>query len=787
MKSTQLTRYITLSLLAAATMLAACTKTPAPDPESPQTADPRQEILATMKQATNFMRENAATNGGYVWSYSADLSKRWGEMEAFPSMIWIQPPGTATVGHLYLDAYHATGDEYYYDAAAEVGLSLIAAQHPAGGWNYLYDFAGEESTQRWYDTIGKNGWRLEEFHHYYGNATFDDAGTAEASQLMLRLALEKNDERFAEALEKAISFIVDSQYENGGWPQRYPFVDDAPALHGRPDYTRYVTFNDDVAGENIKFLLMVWQTMGDQRALDTIKKAMQIFPATQQPEPQAGWGLQHTLDDLQPVGARSYEPDALVTSTTARNIELMLDFYEWTGDEKFLERIPEAFAWLESVRLSPDEIQMPGREYPTFIEIGTNRALINHRRGSNVVNGEYYQDYNTENPIVHYSQWRAIDLDGLRARYAALHTADPEKLTENSPLRRRDEFTLPRFFTTQRIEVSDLNATGSGPVSTPTPAQVAGIVDSLNDEGYWPTPLRAIANPYIGDGDETIAAGDYSQTRVGDASDTSPHIAEEPVMGISISSFIENMSLLIQAVAAPSEPVTWQLDNLEQIGGHLVTIEGDPKVIDTPGGRAIEFDGVDDAIFLDVHPLQSMAAFTAEVIFNPYENGAQEQRFFHMQENDTESRVMFETRLVERDRWFLDTFIKSGEQQVTLYAEEHVHDVGTWQHAAIVADGDTMRHYVNGQLELSDSLSFTPQKSGRTSLGVRINKVHWFKGAIRTVRFTPRVLEPAEFLKLADRNPDKPDVNAMQNAQKNDDAVTALRLAQDALYSSNQA
>ncbi len=121
-------------------------------------------------------------------------------MEAYPSMIWIQPPGTATVGHLFLDVYHATGDEYYYEAAREVALSLIAAQHPSGGWNYLHDFAGEESIRRWYDTIGKNGWRLEEFHHYYGNATFDDAGTAEASQFLLRMYLEKRDERIRRAI-----------------------------------------------------------------------------------------------------------------------------------------------------------------------------------------------------------------------------------------------------------------------------------------------------------------------------------------------------------------------------------------------------------------------------------------------------------------------------------------------------------------------------------------------------------------------------------------------------------
>lgn len=543
------TRRQVLLSAASSVLLTACSKLPSGASDTSVAANPDNDILTAMKRATTFMRERCAVNGGYVWAYAADFSTRWGEMEAYPSMIWIQPPGTATVGHLYLDCYHATKDEYYYDAAVEVASSLVAAQHPSGGWNYLHDFAGEESVRSWYDTIGKNGWRLEEFHHYYGNATFDDAGTSEASQFLLRVYLEKRDERFAAPLEKSIRFILDSQYENGGWPQRFPFVEDAPDLHGRPDYTRYITFNDDVAGENIKFLLMVWQSMGDQRAMDAIRKAMDIFVATQQPAPQAGWGLQHTLDDLAPIGARSYEPDALVTHTTAGNIGLMLDFYEWTGDEQFLARIPEAFDWLESVRLSGDEIRMPGREFPTFIEIGTNRALINHRRGSNVVNGEYYQNYDSEKPIVHYSQWRAIDLDGLRGRYESLRNVAPADLAERSPFNKQSKFELPRFFTTKTIEVSDLNSNaGAAAIEKPSQAAVANLVSSLNGEGYWPTPLRAVSNPYIGDGDAVAADGDFSQTRVGDASDTSPYIAEDPVLGISLGSFIQNMSALMQAV-----------------------------------------------------------------------------------------------------------------------------------------------------------------------------------------------------------------------------------------------
>ena len=58
-----------------------------------------------------------------------------------------------------------------------------------------------------------------------------------------------------------------------------------------------------------------------------------------------------------------------------------------------------------------------------------------------------------------------------------------------------------------------------------------------------------------------------------------------------------------------------------------------------------------------------------------------------------------------------------------------------------------MRHYVNGLEELKAEVKFEPQKAGRTSLGVRLNRVSWYHGAIRQVRITPRVLEASEFLK----------------------------------------
>ena len=84
-----------------------------------------QQVLQVMKTATQYMMDVASYKGGFVWSYLPDMSRTWGEMEANRTMAWIQPPGTPAVGHLMLDAYHATHDEYYYQCAEKIANALI--------------------------------------------------------------------------------------------------------------------------------------------------------------------------------------------------------------------------------------------------------------------------------------------------------------------------------------------------------------------------------------------------------------------------------------------------------------------------------------------------------------------------------------------------------------------------------------------------------------------------------------------------------------------------------------
>ena len=193
--------------------------------------------------------------------------------------------------------------------------------------------------------------------------------------------------------------------------------------------------------------------------------------------------------------------------------------------------------------------------------------------------------------------------------------------------------------------------------------------------------------------------------------------------------------------------VVWLIDNVQSIGGHATTVSGAPQVIDTPAGKAVQFNGTNDGLFVEYHPLAGLAQFTVEVIFRPDSGGAPEQRFFHMQANGSENRVLFETRLPGNGQWFLDTYVMSNAGGAPLFAQNFPHPIGPWYHAALIIDGAQMRHYVNGMQELAVGLKFQPQLPGRTSFGVRLTKAYWYKGAIRLARFTPRVLSPAEFLK----------------------------------------
>jgi len=225
----------------------------------------------------------------------------------------------------------------------------------------------------------------------------------------------------------------------------------------------------------------------------------------------------------------------------------------------------------------------------------------------------------------------------------------------------------------------------------------------------------------------------------------------------------------LAVVTQAQQPMAWRFDNLTKIGGTQVSTVGTPQVVDTPIGKAIHFEGhgntstdpqsgnpTGDALFLPTAPLTGFATYTFEVIFRPSSKGAPAQRFFHLQDANSQSRRMFEIRIVN-NQWCLDTVgidLRGGapEQHGVAIACDaaHLHPLDHWYAVAATYDGKTLRGYVNGELQAEFAVTLAPLPPGTTSVGTRIDKRDFFTGDVYSARFTPSVLPTTAFLKPPD-------------------------------------
>lgn len=194
-----------------------------------------------------------------------------------------------------------------------------------------------------------------------------------------------------------------------------------------------------------------------------------------------------------------------------------------------------------------------------------------------------------------------------------------------------------------------------------------------------------------------------------------------------------------------------KLDNLESIMDMMPTVLGQPAVVHEDGINGIRFNGVGDGLILPGNPLQGLDQFTVQVLFKPDFDGLPEQRFIHFQDTSL-NRVLIETRVNNNHTWYFDTFLYQNEpdSRLTLIDEDKTHSTDQWFWGALSYDGEVMRHFINGAEELSGLVQFGLMGPGEISVGVRLNRVHWFKGVISEIRIDPRSLRIVELEQIAD-------------------------------------
>jgi len=385
------------------------------------------KAVAAMKKATTYFTTHISTEGGYLWKYSEDLKERAGEGKANEWQIWVQPPGTPSVGLAYLQAYEATGDKQFLDAAVAAGKALAWGQLESGGWTYKIDFS-EKGKKRYFYRRDRDS-QDPKVRKRRNTTTFDDNNTQQALRLLMALDQTVEDPEIREAIRYGLAGMLKAQFENGAWPQRYPCKASEKArtfevkrIHpdGREEtlrppkrYGHLYTYNDNAMNDCISVMLEAGKRYGEQKYLDSARKGGDFIVASQLPPPQSGWAQQYT-QDLKPAWARRFEPKSVCPAVTSRNVRTLMQLYLDTGDEKYLKPIPAAFKWLETCKVG-DNL------WPRFVELGTNKALY-------FTKDTYHLVYTDDNLPTHYSFKGGYGVRNVMRRYKQIKDEGREKI-----------------------------------------------------------------------------------------------------------------------------------------------------------------------------------------------------------------------------------------------------------------------------------------------------------------------------------------------------------------------
>ncbi|MDF1741323.1 MAG: pectate lyase [Verrucomicrobiales bacterium] len=340
------------------------------------------EVLAAMKRAATFYRNNLAVNGGYASQWPEDLSEGRTEGKESPTIISIQPPGTTTIGLSLLRAYRATGDPLFLTQAKEAAACLVQSQLATGGWGSDFDFDPEKQ-KRYHlrSDLLKGDTERGKRSDY---STLDDNKTQSAMQFLVELVNTPDadvSEEIREALEYAWDRLIHYQAPNGAWPQQYSSVSaysDAPVIpvsmpdsyppkHPKESYVHFYTLNDNNLLNVVKLLLRAYKLEGDVRYLDSAKRCGEFLFLAQHTGSQRGWSQQYN-HEMVPVWARKFEPPAVSSAETMGAVEALFELWVATGESRFIETVSDALKWLEESRLEDGQ-------WARFYELKTNRPL----------------------------------------------------------------------------------------------------------------------------------------------------------------------------------------------------------------------------------------------------------------------------------------------------------------------------------------------------------------------------------------------------------------------------
>lgn len=236
-------------------------------------------------------------------------------------------------------------DDQFYTTreARRIADNVLLYQQTTGGWpKNIYLPAKLTRRERKEALARKN---------HVNESTIDNGATTTEIRYLAHMYRATADERYREAVESGIQYLLIAQYSNGGWPQFWP------RLEG---YYTEITYNDNAMINVMLLLRKVYEKrppygfISDELAAKArlaFDKGVDCILRTQvrQNGKLTVWCAQHDHVTLQPIKARAYELPSLSGQESDAIVLLLMTLPD--PSPAVVTAIESAVAWFDASRI----------------------------------------------------------------------------------------------------------------------------------------------------------------------------------------------------------------------------------------------------------------------------------------------------------------------------------------------------------------------------------------------------------------------------------------------------
>ncbi|KQB43513.1 pectate lyase [Flavobacterium aquidurense] len=234
--------------------------------------------------------------------------------------------------------------------------------------------------------------------------TTDNGATCQEMLFMSKMYAQIKDERYKQSFLKGLNYLLEAQYNNGGWPQFYPL---------KKGYYTHITYNDD----SMVNIMNIMKQVSEETDFYSIKPSKEIVAKTKQAfdkgidcilktqykqnEILTAWCAQHDEVTLAPANARAFELASLSGYESAKIVLLLMSIEK--PSPEIVTAVKNAQVWFEKTKITNLE------EKRTLNDVGKiiDKKMIVTQNAAPI--WARFMDLNTNEPFF-------CDRDGIRKK-----------------------------------------------------------------------------------------------------------------------------------------------------------------------------------------------------------------------------------------------------------------------------------------------------------------------------------------------------------------------------------